>query len=381
MEFWLINSYGYPSPFGSKFAIKAWEVFCSFCQYGSYQKLKEHWNSKAGKDRISPHGIESWKATLEEFGLVYVLSRTNEIVVTPGGQRLKEAGEKGDELEFAKVGVTLLLRYPLAGPPRRKRGKKQDSSDILLYWFIYACMLELGGFLYRSEIDFILSRVFYSVDIPDAINIIQKLRSGEVNYEDVRKEFAIASNSFYNTMNQVIVHASMNYLLWDSKDSQRGGSKDVKYSFKEDIQKLVTDSMGGAIGRPDCEEAASFLTRMPSAPKITDEKEYFEYLGAPVTPLVELNSNLAAIPFNYKEYSVLKEGTHYTIVDSSTIRGNINQLCKVAVKQKVILSHNLEFSYIIEAKVRRADGEIDVKVRSARPITNQAVLTQYLEDS
>ncbi|MHC2993874.1 hypothetical protein OB13_20680, partial [Pontibacter sp. HJ8] len=346
-----------------------------------YKLLKEHWTSKEASNIISPHGIESWKATFEEFGLLYVLSRTDEIIITDGGQKLKDAGENGKQLDFAKAGVSLLLRYPLTGPPRRKRGKAQDESDILPYWFLYASMLELGGYLYRSEIDLILSRVFNIAQIPTTIELIRKLRSGEENLNSIRETNTISTPAFYNTMNMIVVHASMNYLLWKKEDVIYSGVKDIKYTFPKDMQALVTDSMGGVIGNPECEEDSSFLERMPSAPAFVDEKEYFKFLAAPLSLEPKFSESSTSTPFKFGEYLILKEGIHYTYIDGLTIKGTINTLCRVAVQQRVILNHNVSYTYIVLGKRRSSDGQIIVDLRSARPITNKEALKPYLEDS
>ena len=112
----------------------------------SYKTVKENWSNDSARP-IKSSGVESWKAAFEEFGLLYVLSGTDQIVVTPGGKQLIKAYEDSDRREFAWVGLNLLLRYPLRGKTERQSyGSEFDNSDLLLYWFIFAALIELEGF-------------------------------------------------------------------------------------------------------------------------------------------------------------------------------------------------------------------------------------------
>src|ERR1044071_3433886 len=132
-DFWRVNSYGYPNPFSSsQKAVQAWETFLSFFDFASYGKLKEFWESGAAGRLLDSHAVESWKATFEEFGLLYVLSRSDEIQITPAGLQFREAAEARNQDEFGWIGLSLLLRYPLHGPPRARRGRQRDAN-LLLY--------------------------------------------------------------------------------------------------------------------------------------------------------------------------------------------------------------------------------------------------------
>src|SRR5947207_993183 len=104
LDYWRVNSYGYPNPFSSsQNARQAWETFLSFFDFSSYRKLKEFWESGDAGRLLDSHAVESWKATFEEFGLLYVLSRTNEIQITPAGIQFREAAEARDQDEFGWI--------------------------------------------------------------------------------------------------------------------------------------------------------------------------------------------------------------------------------------------------------------------------------------
>src|SRR5690242_20226226 len=121
MDYWVVNSYGYPNPFGGKLAKDAWTMFLSFFDFTSFADLKNAWGQNEYGKNLSPSAVGSWKPTFEEFGLLYVRSHEDEIIITPGGHDFKSAGEEGNHDELAKIGTSLLLRYPLKGPPSPPR--------------------------------------------------------------------------------------------------------------------------------------------------------------------------------------------------------------------------------------------------------------------
>src|SRR5436305_13370664 len=111
-DYWLVNSYSYPSPFGSQHAVTAWRTLRSFTEFRSYDELKRAWSGGLDGRRIDPHTVESWKATFEEFGLLYVLTGSDRIVVTPAGEQIIAAGDAGNKTDFVWVGLNALRRYP-----------------------------------------------------------------------------------------------------------------------------------------------------------------------------------------------------------------------------------------------------------------------------
>src|SRR6266567_407276 len=87
-DFWRVNSYGYPNPFNPDTkSQEAWATFCSFFSHdnAAYTSLKAFWASSKAPRKLDGHAVESWKATFEEFGLLYVISRSNTITITPAG--------------------------------------------------------------------------------------------------------------------------------------------------------------------------------------------------------------------------------------------------------------------------------------------------------
>ncbi|HMN15372.1 MAG TPA: hypothetical protein PKD55_23895, partial [Bellilinea sp.] len=148
LDYWRVNSYGYPCYFSeSEKSLEAWTTLLSFFDFAQYDALKQYWASPSAPRRLSSHAVESWKATFEEFGLLYVESGSNRITITPAGLQLREAAERNDQTEFAWIGLNLLLRYPLRGP-RRPKSEAHKDSDLLLYRFWYAALLDLDGYIW-----------------------------------------------------------------------------------------------------------------------------------------------------------------------------------------------------------------------------------------
>src|ERR1700730_9074622 len=102
-DFWRVNSYGYPNPFNSDpNSQAAWGMFRSFCDHDNapYASLKAFWDSSAAPRKVSSNSVESRKAAFEEFGLVYVISGSNTVKITPAGKQFLEAAERRNEQDF-----------------------------------------------------------------------------------------------------------------------------------------------------------------------------------------------------------------------------------------------------------------------------------------
>src|SRR5258707_795654 len=143
-DFWRVNSYGYPNPFNlDAKSQEAWATFRSFHEHdnAAYSSLKQFWNSNSAPRRINSHTVESWKAAFEEFGLLYVISRSNIVTITPAGKQFLEAAVQQSESDFVWIGLNLLCRYPVQGPPRgRDKSAAHGKADVLLYRFLYSAM-------------------------------------------------------------------------------------------------------------------------------------------------------------------------------------------------------------------------------------------------
>lgn len=384
---WLVNSYGYPNPFGSSKAILAWRILLTFAENHSLSQLKIAWQNGTYDKMMSASGIGSWKASFEEFGLLYVETRTDLINITPNGKRFIEAGKANDEQGLFEYGIASLLRYPLKGPPsppRPSRGVEHKNSDILPYWLLYAMMLELDGRLYRKEIDNIISRIFSLSEVEEAVTLIRKLRAGELDYSITMNERELASHGkFYNTMNQIVVHASMNYLVWnqDVTPYPHTNENTKVYTFVADKKDYIIQQMGGLAGGFECEEKPSFLARVPEAPAISSELDYFAYLGMNQITTGNVVKDPLVKLFNGTNYSLLVSDVNYKYVGPLEISGTISQLCRLSIGQDLVLSHDTEkWLYKVDKKIRKADGTISIILRTGKPILNKNIIKSLFDN-
>lgn len=376
--FWVVNSYGYPNPFviGSN-AQGAWEKLLSFYDFASYSRLKDYWGDARRQRPLTSNAVESWKATFEEFGLLYVLAGTDEIHITPAGLQLREAAEAGREEDFAWIGVSLLLRYPLRGP-RGQRIGQHLRSDLLPYWFLYAAMRELQDYFWWTEFERVLAQVFRVDQAESAVADVRRLRSDQAQPERFPLPVSQRRGAFYNSLNQVVVHAGLNYLLLGrtTDDSlYEPGRPERRHWIQPRWLPIVDRALGGLSAPDDCQVGAGFLARMPRSPDFGDEASYFEYAGAPIPSVSAYAAGATPkqVAFEGGTVVILKEGIHYTapsVAGSTEIRGPAATLCKLARGQRLVLGHDLARSYIVEDKQRSGADAVVVRVRRARPISD-----------
>jgi hypothetical protein len=378
VDFWRVNGYGYPCGFiSSKNAIEAWKTLLTFFDFEDYEALKKFWESGKAPRLLNPHGVESWKAAFEEFGLLYVLSGTNKIVITPAGQQFKDAGISGDQKKFAWIGLNLLLRYPLRGP-RRPKSPNHKDSDLLLYRFLYTAMLDLGGYFWWAELERILCTVFSTAEAPGAIEDVLQVRKDSSLLLKFGLPAAERRGALYNSLNQVVVHAGMNHFLIGVEEIEGpyGNTESKRKHFiREDWRGLIRRALSLAEVTVQCSTGGSMIARLPKAPVLESEQAYFDYLGARVADLDERREKLPLeIEFQGEAVLVLSETTHYEMQNENKILGPLSVLCKVARGQRLILAHDEKWTYIVEDKELLSGSSVKVTVRKARPITDIVAL-------
>lgn len=390
MGTWSVNSYSYPNPFrSSATAQDSWEMLQSFAERSSYDAVKQFWDENPPR-RVRPHAVESWKATFEEFGLLYVVSGTGAIVITPAGRQILAAAEADDEKEFAWIGLNLLLRYPLRGEAgRRPRDEEHADSDLLPYWFLHAALIELDGF-WQQEFFRVLSHVFRRSAAVGGVEIVQHLRAGTKDIKSYPDPSSGKSGRVYNALNQVFVHGSLNHMLFTS--SRQGsryfdGEKENWWYLRTEYSGLVELALGGpASPVPNgCGAQSTLMKRMPEAPRFTDEGEYFDYVGARVLSFAEAERRSAgsaapAVEYGGEMVFLLTQHLHFTRIDETHIVGSIQTLCVLGTGQRVLVSDNSESTYIVSTKLLMG-SDVEVVLRRARPITDAAYVEQLFEGS
>lgn len=377
-DFWRVNSYGYPCFFSdSKKSQEAWTTLLSFFDFSDYNKLKKYWSSHDAPRKLSAHAVESWKATFEEFGILYVESRSNFITITPAGEQIREAAEREDRNEFAWIGLNLLMRYPLRGP-RRAKSDAHKNSDLLLYRFWYAALLDLDGYLWWTELERILCRVFLTSETASAIEDVRTMRKHPELLVRVNLPVPRKTGAFYNSLNQVAVHAGMNHLLLDAEDCEcpYGVTEQKRrHSVRRDWLGMVRTALSNNEQIEQCSTGGLASARLPAAPPLNSEIDYFEYLGTKVAPLVSAaGATLSTVELNGEKVFFLRLDEHYRIHNCHAIVGAVKALCQLARGQRIVLSHDEHWTYLIENKELVDACVVRVSIRRARPISNFEII-------
>lgn len=378
LDYWRVNSYGYPCFFSdNEKSQEAWATLLTFFEFTDYEALKASWSTPGAPRQLSPHAVESWKPTFEEFGILFVESRSNRITITPAGIQLREAAERDDRDEFAWIGLNLLLRYPLRGP-RRPKSDAHKQSDLLLYRFLYSALLDLDGYVWWTELERILCRVFLANEATDAIEDVRMLRSHPELVTQVKMPVDQRQGGFYNSLNQVAVHAGMNHLLLGSENIEcpYGITEPKRRQFiRKDWTGMIRKALSSNGSSDQCATGGLAIARLPAAPQFQDEGDYFAYLGAPVTLMrAHVASSLESIVMQGERVFFLSEGVNYQLLDELCIAGSVAALCQLARGQRIVLSHDERWTYLVEVKELVDANVVRIRLRRARPISNIEVI-------
>jgi hypothetical protein len=364
-------------------------MFESFVHRPSYAAVKAFWDTHPNR-RVQSHAVESWKATFEEFGLLYVPKASGNVIITPGGHQLVAAATAAADREFAWIGLNLLLRYPLRGTEgRSSRGDDFDRSDLLLYWFLYAALIELEGF-WKQELFRVLASVFRRSDAPAAIQLVRRLRAGEADIVNYPDPSAGQTGAVYNALNQVLVHGSLNHMIFSSAKDDSPYLEDTRENwwflrdqYRDVVQLALGDSGAGAPS--GCAGLAPLIDRMPAAPNYGDEQDYFDHVGAPVPDLAEAEAQAAevvpTVEYGGESVVLLTAGIHFSRRDDQHVVGSARTLCRLGQEHRVLVSDNLDLTFMVEHK-ELAGNDVVVRLRRARPILDRDyVESLYAGDS
>jgi hypothetical protein len=395
MDFWRVASYRYPNPFRpEEKPQKAWAALRSFFDYDgqSYKALKDYWESDEAPRGLDAHATESWKQAFEEFGLLYVITRSDTITITPGGRQFFEAAEQKNERDFIWIGLNLILRYPLQGPPSPRRAKSpaHRNSDLLLYRFLYSAMRDLGDYFWWTELQRIFCRVFSTAEAKPAVEIVRQLRASPHRHTEYDLPTDKIEGAYYNSLNQVPLHAGLNHtVIVQDNDSEHYGANESRrrHSIHRPYLSLVSAALGDFSGVTGCGGggSAQYVDRLPTAPSFDDEQEYFDYLGAEVPTLAATTAQAApqSITIAGDQVFILKADEHFTQVSATAlervVQGAASVLCRVARSHRVIISTDMNWTYLVVEKNLTGSNTVRVSLRRAVPITNPDPIRQLLE--
>jgi hypothetical protein len=382
-DFWRVNSYGYPNPLNpDPKSQDAWATFRSFydSDRSSYSSLKAFWESHKAPRKLDNAAVQSWKATFEEFGLLYVISRSNTITITPAGKQFHAAAEQNNERDFVWIGLNLLFRYPLQGPPRgHSKSAAHSNADILPYRFLHSAMRDLGDYFWWTELERVFCRVFSSSTARPAVDAVRYLRANPSELESYPLPVDKRKGAFYNSLNQVANHAGMNHLVLrqdNESEHYRPNESRRRHLINRDYLSLVSVALGDSTTAVSCGDSAMYVDRLPTAPAFTAEEAYFDYLGAAVPSLAtaEAIGTPKAVTLAGDTVFALKLGEHFEAVSVNdrerVVQGSTLTLCRIARNNRVILSTDMNWTYLVVGKDLAGPSIVRLSLRRARPITN-----------
>lgn len=386
-DFWTVNSYAYPNPFsGSAKALDAWKTLLSFFEFEEYTKLKEYWDSSSSARRISPHALESWKATFEEFGLLYVVSRSNRITITSGGRQLFEAAKKEDKFAFGWIGLNLLMRYPLHGPRAGRRGAHR-LSDIFLYRLFHALLLELDNELWWSELERIACRIFHDTEIAPALEDLKQLRASPSRIGEIDRAREQRRGGFYNSLNQVANHAGMNDLIVSSTRENSPYKKHESDCMNRVLRinkewfPYVTKALRADGDLNICAQLKAYTEALPVYKPFDSEEEYFDFVGAEVEDYKTAGSDtLKNVSVNGVNAVILEDSKHYKSIAANRIVGPQSSLCQLILGQVLIITGDRYWTYRILKKELIAPDSVCISLRRSRPISNFSAIEALLKE-
>lgn len=157
---WKTNYIGYPNFFSGNTAAHQlgdfYRLIAEAAGRGvSYSEFKLEAKSNFG---VSAHQSETKKAAFQEFGITYVVPRSDTISITPAGDQLSDLAGTPAEADKERRRVLLLLarslaRHQFQNPfPAGARKAWADSSDVLPYLAVYYLFMKLGGLITVSEL-------------------------------------------------------------------------------------------------------------------------------------------------------------------------------------------------------------------------------------
>jgi hypothetical protein len=186
---WKTNYIGYPNFFSGDTPAHQLGMFFRLIADAAgrgvtYEGLKSE--AKA-KFNVSPHQTETKKAAFQEFGLAYVVPRSDVISITPAGSQLFVIANTAAKADAEKRNVLLLLaralaRYQFQNPfPAGAKQDWADSTDVLPYLATFYLFLKLDGLITQSELFGAVFGLQRMTDLPSlAAHIADHRKKGRV---------------------------------------------------------------------------------------------------------------------------------------------------------------------------------------------------------
>lgn len=180
---WFTSSIGFPDFFSTNG--KSRELADFFLKFADAADAgRTYKEAKALFGDLDPAQVETKKAAFQEFGLLYVFPRSNQISLTPAGRQLRAILATPTTRAMRRKMVLELLcaclcRYQFSNPlpvGGHRYRDRTDSTDVLPYAAFYRIILTLDGYVTESELRQVVFGIRTMSQVSEAIQHIQRTR-------------------------------------------------------------------------------------------------------------------------------------------------------------------------------------------------------------
>lgn len=201
---------------------------------------------------IDSHQVETKKAAFQEFGLLYVIPRSDTITLTPLGHQILDFCSSREIVEANRRNILLALTYGLAryqfnnplpvGGNRREARERSTSSDVLPYLACYYLLHKLKGILTAGEIKGAIFGLQKMADLRALEDAIRNKRTSGQPFEDLA-HLPTHRRTADNLKIYFVSHLSLdNEIMVLSKHDELYGGRDQAFELSE-IGFEITESV------------------------------------------------------------------------------------------------------------------------------------------
>jgi hypothetical protein len=191
---WFTSFIGYPNFFHAKG--RGADLARAFVTLGD---AADAGTPYADSKKLFPHldraQVETKKAAFQEFGLLYVVPRSNTLTLTPVGQQVLRFAKDRKQIEKYRRPILLALARGLAryqfnnplpvGGNREEMRKRAASSDVLPYLACFYLLHKLGGMLGVNELRGAVFALQRMADLHALEESIRKRRASGTPFTDI----------------------------------------------------------------------------------------------------------------------------------------------------------------------------------------------------
>jgi len=283
---WFTSFIGYPNFLkkqGNPYELG--QAFVTFA--GASLSGKSYSESKALFPGLDHAQVETKKAAFQEFGLLYVVPRSNAITLTPLGKQVydlildKQAREKNRRTILLALSHAL-ARYQFNNPfpvGGNRYTDRAQSSDVLPYLACYYLLLKLEGVLTVSELKGAVFGLQTMADLRKLETKIRNQRKQGVLFPEL-PSLPVTKGTSNNLKIYFMAHLSLDWEILQSTTANYYGIEEQAFELTqfgyELVESVLTEQW------PQWRNSSSAI---PKAKIYTDIADYFENgVGAQCSP-------------------------------------------------------------------------------------------------